>query len=164
MDKPNAIAVPITTIEAIGQVGPVHRDINGKNPNGTIRGPFAIKGVEPANIPTYPVLWAHDAQREQTMCFDGDTEGLPLKGASEKEQESIDTKVANVWATASYCHFNCDFQFNSQPTAMQFTPRKTIGGRAWLSILLKSKDLEKALVLWANTSLGLLLRWWHSNK
>ena len=47
---------------------------------------------------------------------------------------------------------------------MQFTPDKTIGGRAWLSIGLPSVEQEKALVLWANTSLGLLLRWWHSNK
>lgn len=52
----------------------------------------------------------------------------------------------------------------SQSTGMQFTPRPTIGGRAWLSIKLPSVELEKALVLWANTSLGLLLRWWHSNK
>lgn len=115
-------------------------------------------------MPTYPVLWAHDAQRENTICFDGDSEGIPLKSADQKEQESIDTKVASVWATASHCHCNLDFQFNSQPTAMQFTPRKTIGGRAWLSILLESAELEKALVLSANTSLGLLLRWWHSNK
>ena len=47
---------------------------------------------------------------------------------------------------------------------MQFTPRRTMGGRAWLSIRLSSVEQEKALVLWANTSLGLLLRWWHSNK
>jgi hypothetical protein len=47
---------------------------------------------------------------------------------------------------------------------MQFTPRRTIGGRAWLSIRLPSADQEKVLVLWANTSLGLLLYWWHANK
>jgi hypothetical protein len=47
---------------------------------------------------------------------------------------------------------------------MQFTPHRTIGGRAWQSIRLSSVEQEKALVLWANTSLGLLLRWWHSNK
>ena len=164
MNKAQTVVVQITTVEEIGEVGPVHRDINGKNPNGSIRGPFSIEDVEPASVPTYPVLWAHDAQREQAMCFDGDSEGVPLKSADAEEQEPIDSKVSNVWATASHCHCNLDFQFNSQPTAMQFTPRKTIGGRAWLSILLKSEDFEKALVLWANTSLGLLLRWWHSNK
>ena len=54
--------------------------------------------------------------------------------------------------------------FNSQSTGMQFTPRSAIGGREWLSIKMSSLNLEKALVLWANTSLGMLLRWWHSNK
>jgi hypothetical protein len=47
---------------------------------------------------------------------------------------------------------------------MQFTPRRTIGGRAWISIKLTSVEQEKALVLWANTSMGLLLHWWHANK
>jgi len=164
MDKSQAITVPVTTVETIGEVGPVHRDINGINPNGSIRGPFQIEDVEANSVPTYPVLWAHDAQREYTMCFDGDSEGLCLKSADMEAQESINKKVSSIWDTASHCHCNLDFRFNSQSTAMQFTPRKTIGGRAWLSILLKSADLEKALVTWANTSLGLLLRWWHSNK
>lgn len=47
---------------------------------------------------------------------------------------------------------------------MQFTPRPTIGGRSWLSIKLASEKHEKALALWANTTLGLMLHWWHSNK
>lgn len=33
-----------------------------------------------------------------------------------------------------------------------------------MSIRLASAEHEKALVVWANTSLGILLRWWHSNK
>ena len=80
------------------------------------------------------------------------------------EQAIVDLKVKSVWNTASHCHFNRDFRFNSQSTGMQFTPRKTIGGRAWPSISLSSMDQEKALVVWANTSLGLLLHWWHANK
>ena len=148
----------------MGGTGPIHRDINGKNPDGSIRGPFAIRDVKANGVPTYPVLWTHDAKREQTMSFDGDSEGVPLKGANHEGQESINEKVAAVWASASHCHCNLDFRFNSQSTAMQFTPRRTIGGRAWMTIQLPSVEEEKALVVWANTSLGLLLRWWHSNK
>ena len=73
-------------------------------------------------------------------------------------------KADRIWATASHCHFNADFRFNSQSTAMQFTSKRTIGGRAWPSISLSSPEQEKALVLWANSSLGLLLHWWHANK
>ncbi|HET9283179.1 MAG TPA: hypothetical protein VFR24_14560 [Candidatus Angelobacter sp.] len=164
MDKSETVPIAISTIEKIGETGPIHRDINGTNPDKSIRGPFEIKSAEKDSVPTYPVLWSHDADRERTMSFEGDTEGLPLKGATEKEQESIDQKIAAIWASASHCHFNCDFRFNSQSTAMQFTPRRTIGGVAWLAIKLPNEKMEKALVLWANTSLGFLLRWWHSNK
>ncbi len=47
---------------------------------------------------------------------------------------------------------------------MQFTERKTIGGRAWISIRLETAAHEKAIVLWANTTLGILSHWWHSSK
>jgi hypothetical protein len=47
---------------------------------------------------------------------------------------------------------------------MQLTAKKTIGGRAWPSIKMDTVDQEKVLVLWANSSFGLLLHWWHANK
>jgi len=90
MDKAQAINIPITTVEAVSKIGPHHRDINGKT-SGGIRGPFEIRDVKGNEVPTYPVLWAHDAKREQVMCFDGDSEGLPLKGATIEEQESLET-------------------------------------------------------------------------
>jgi len=47
---------------------------------------------------------------------------------------------------------------------MQYTERKTIGGTAWISIQLPTIEQEKALVLWGNTLLALLMFWWHSSK
>jgi hypothetical protein len=154
MSKSDATNIPITTVEKIGEIGPIHRDINGRTPQGGIRGPFDTSSVKPKAAPTYPILWAHDADRERTMSFDADCEGIPRRGSTADERAALAVKVASVWNTASHCHFNCDFQFNSQSTGMQFTPRKTIGGRAWLSIRLPSVEQEKALVLWANTSFG----------
>ena len=164
MNRSEIVDIPITTVTNIGDIGPYHADINYNTPAGGIRGPFDISLVEPDSAPTYPVLWAHNAVRERTMSFEGDSEGVPRQGSSTEEQEIVNLKVENIWNTASRCHFNRDFRFNSQSTGMQFTPRKTIGGHAWLSIGLSSVDQEKALVLWANTSLGLLLHWWHANK
>ena len=164
MSKSDTINIPIATVEEIGGIGPIHRDINGKTPQGGIRGPFDTLPIKSGVVPTYPVLWSHDASRERTMSFDADCEGIPRRGKTAAERAALALKVASVWETASHCHFNCDYQFNSQSTGMQFTPRKTIGGRAWLSIQLSSIEQEKTLVLWANTSLGMLLRWWHSNK
>ena len=122
--------VHITVIASIGEIGPYHADIDGKTSTGGIRGPFAREAVKPNSVPTYPILWAHEAERERAMCFDADYEGLPLKGGSPKEKTTVEQKVAgSILSTASHCHFNQNFQFNSQATGMQFTPRRTIGGR-----------------------------------
>lgn len=164
MPKSGPLKVPITALGDIGEVGPIDRDINGRNPNGSLRGPFDIQSVDSRGVATYPALWAHDAAREGTMLFEADCQAIPRRGSTVAERESLASKVQRVWETASHCHFNRDFQFNSQPTAMQFTSRKTIGGRAWLSVRLSSIEREKTLVLWANTTLGFLLRWWQSNK
>ena len=164
MAKSAQLPVPTTTIAAIGEIGPISRDINGDTPDGGIRGPFQIEPIEAKSAPTYPVLYAHDAARERCMEFEADSQGVIRKGRTHEEDKFAQEKAVKIWSTASHCHFNVDFRFNSQSTGMQFTSRKTIGGRAWPSITLTNAELEKALVLWANSTLGLLLRWWHSNK
>ena len=164
MSQSDAVSVPMTTVAKIGQIGPLDRDINGKNPTGDYRGPFDIRPLKPGSVPTYPAIWKHDAKRERTMAFAGECEATPRHAKTAADKAALAAKVTAVWNTASHCHFNRDFRFNSQSTGMQFTPKKTIGGRAWPSIRLSSVAHEKALVVFANTSLGLLARWWHSNR
>jgi hypothetical protein len=98
------------------------------------------------------------------MEFEADSEGIIRQGKDSAEDKFAQEKANRIWEISSHCHFNRDFQFNSQSTSMQFTSRKTIGGRAWPSIKLSNIEQEKALVLWANSSFGLLLHWWHANK
>jgi hypothetical protein len=164
MNECDSVTIPITSIGKIGQVGPYHSDISGNTASGSVRGPFSIAMVEAGTTPTYPVLWSHDAERERNMEFVGESEGMVRRGSNRAEELAIRQKVATIWATASHCHFNRDFRFNSQSTAMQFTPRLTLGGRAWLSIHLENVEYEKALTAWGNTSLGLLLYWYYANK
>jgi hypothetical protein len=164
ISESEATTLPITTVQAICEIGPYHADINFSTSSGGIRGPFVISDVQKGSTPTYPALWKHDAARETTLMFDADSEAQPKRPKNAREKGVIADKVAAIWATASHCHFNQNFRFNSQPTAMQFTPRPSIGGRAWISIRLATAGLEKALVAWANTTFGLLLHWYHANK
>ena len=158
------VNIPMTIVGQIGEIGPVDRDINGTNPDGTIRGPFEIRELQGNTVPSYPILWAHKADRERTMMFEADREGIPHSAQTENLRKAIKAKVSRVFKTASHCHSNRDFQFDAQSTAMQFTDRKTIGGRAWISIQMATAELEKSLVLWGNSSLGLLMHWWHASK
>jgi hypothetical protein len=164
MSEQDALAIKMATVGDIGAVGPYHADINGTTQDGGIRGPFKVVDIKPGAAPTYPILWSHDAERERTMAFEADSEGLPRKGKHSKEKAAVSKKIKNIWDVASHCHLNRDFRFNSQSTGMQFTTRRTIGGRAWPSINLGTPNLEKAMVLWGNTTLGLLMYWWHANK
>lgn len=163
-DQRDARPIPVTTVGQLGTIGPYHMDVSGNTADGGIRGPFDIRAVKPDSAPTYPVLWSHDADRERTLAFEHDHEGIPRRAKASKDQAAVDSKVKEVWASASHCHFNRDFRFNSQSTSIQYTPRLAIGGRAWTSIKLKTVEMEKALVVWGNTTLGLLLYWWHANK
>ena len=158
-----AVDIPMATAAQIGEIGPYHLDVSRRHSDGTRR-PFELRPLQGDTVPTYPILSAHNADRERTMMFGADHDGIPYRAADKEEQAAVDQKIADLFATASHCHSNLDFRFNSQSTAMQFTERKTIGGTAWISIQLPEAAHEKALVLWANTTLGLLMFWWHSSK
>lgn len=159
-----AIKIPISVVSKIGKVGPYHMDIACDTPTGGIRGPFNKNPIQSHTTPTYPILWSHNAKIERVLYFEADNEGIIRQGGDEKENEDIRNKVNKIVATASHCHFNRDFRFNSQSTAMQFTSSLTIGGGAWPSIKLANENQEKALTLWGNSYLGLLLHWYNTNK
>lgn len=162
MPRRETVPIPITTAASVGTIGPYHADIDGRTSSGGIRGPFDVAPLSAA--PTYPMLWSHDAQHQQSMMFGPDYEGIIRTGSTPAEQTIINRKVTAVWQSASHCHVNRDFRFNSQSTTMQFTPQRAVGGRAWLSLSFPSVQQEKAMVIWSNTTFGVLLYWWHANK
>jgi len=165
MSSAHAKKLPLKLIgDMIAWIGPYHADINWKGSGDSIRGPFKLKTTtSPASV-TYPILWEHDADRERTIVFPADREGLVRPGKNKDEKDRILDKVEHVMASASQLHFNNNFRFNSQSTAMQFTPRRTVGGQAWISLRFPDSEQESAVALWGNTSIGLLLHWWQANK
>ena len=76
----------------------------------------------------------------------------------------MEEKAAVAWATASRSHINLDFRFNSQPLTAAFTERESMGGVAWPNVRFQNGRFDYAFTLWCNSTLGLLLFWWHSNR
>ena len=153
---PGEVALPTTPLADLGRKGPVHRDLSGTNPDGTYRGPFDIAPAQVGDYPTYPVLWGHTAGRERKLMVSPDSQGEVRPG--------METKANDAWETASHLHFNLDFRLNSQPLAACWTDQKTIGGTAWPTVSAFDSTHEKALLLWSNTTLGLLLFWWKGSR
>lgn len=150
---PQGYTAPLATVtlKAIGKRGLVHRDISGKNSDGSARGPFDIIPIQ--GVPQYPVLWSHDAERERGLVVLPDSEGSVRLGC--------DDQAVKVWSeTASRLHFNLDFQVNSQSLTACLTPDNAIGGSAWPNFIPERDEWTLPLVLWANTMLGILAFWW----
>ncbi len=153
---PQGYSTPLSTIHlgAIGKTGLLHRDISGTT-NGAPRGPFEIIPIQ--GVPQYPVLWGHDAQRERSLVVLPDSEG--------EVRPDCDAHAIEVWnTTASRLHFNLDFRINSQSLTACLTPAKTIGGRAWPNFIPAQDEWTVPLVLWSNTTLGLLAFWWIGSR
>ena len=146
----SAIQLQVAHLNNIGKLGFVHRDITGPLP----RGPFDKTSPSPTS--TYPSLWNHNAKNETKIVCRPDSQLIVRQGMEEK--------AAKVWATASRSHLNLDFRFNSQPLSVAFTERVTIGGTAWPNVVFGDERFDYSLTLWSNSTLGLLLHWWHSNR
>ncbi len=146
----STLDVKLAPLDNIATLGMVHRDITGPRP----RGPF--DKISPTPTATYPSLWNHDAKNETRMVCQPDSQ---LRVRSGMEQKS-----AAAWATASRAHINLDFRFNSQPLTAAFTERESMGGRAWPNVRFPDSRFDYAFTLWSNSTLGLLLYWWHSNR
>ena len=164
-EKSNALPISTCCLGSLATLGPLHRDINGAEYAGGLpRGPFAIEALSRDEEPTYPVLWNHNADAERRMVVGPDQKAAVRVGANSAEDTILREKAARVWATASRCHFNLDFRFNSQSTGACYTEAPCIGGRAWPTVKFSDERYEKAFILWCNSSLGLLCHWWHTNR
>ena len=156
--------VPIAAVGDIAGRGPYHADIYWDNADGSPRGPFELIKPAVSTVPTYPMLWAHDAKAERRLVVSPDSEGQIKSVNASADQERITEKAAKVWQTASRAHYNRDLRFNSQSLIVALTRERAIGGRAWPSVIFEKPEHEYAFALWSNSTLGLLLHWWMANK
>ena len=140
----------VVPIKEIGQRGLHDMNIAGNSPSA----PFTKLSFSPTA--TYPSLWNHKASRETRLVCQPDSQ-LQVK-------VGMENRAAEVWKTASNCHINRDFRFNSQPLAASLTERPTVGGISWPNIAFKDDRFENPFVIWSNSTLGLFSYWWHSSR
>jgi len=163
MTRPHVL--PIARLGETGaSVGPHHLDISGSaiKSDGLPQGPFEVLRGCPEGS-AYPSLWNHDCRRERRFQVDPDS-NCRLRTVNGRIPEALQARAALRWDTASRCHYNTDFQFNSQSLLVAFTELPSLGGRAWPSIRFSNPSHDFVFVLWCNSTLGLMCHWWMSNK
>ena len=149
--------VRLTELGELGSRGPVDRDVSGvQSDRITPRGPFDIEKTDDWRAATYPVLWFHDHRRETRLVVEPDCQG--------RVRDGCEDKALRIWASASRLHFSLDFRLNSQPLAACLTPEPCVGGRAWPAFKPDDERWATAVLLWANTTLGLISFWWAGTR
>lgn len=155
--------LPVARLKDIGQRGLVHRDINEakKNPkdsekNNIQRGPFKKIKLGKNERSTHPFLWTHEAKsgkfgRESRLLVQPDSQGEVRPNHEERAEER--------WKKSSKVCINSGFTLNSQALAACLTPEPVLGGSGWINLLCDDQKHEVPLVLWMNTTLGLISYW-----
>ena len=145
------LPIPTTHVDKICVVGIYDMNIVGSGQQAAFE-----RSDLPRGVPTFSMLWSHDAKKETRLVVAPDSEGRVKRGR--------ESRAAEIWETRSHAHANRDFRFNSQPLAVAFTENQTIGGRAWPNVKFETRAQEIAYSLWGNSTLGLLLYWSHSSR
>ena len=113
------IPIPMTTLEKLGSVGPLHRDI-------VERGPFIRRDGCGADS-EYPMLWNHypikkseqkDKDPQKSMLTRPDSNGEVRKGKR--------TAARAMWNNAAHLHINARFNFNANSTSAAYTAQKSV--------------------------------------
>ena len=154
-----SVGIAVTRLGDVAKRGLVDRDINGRPPaiGALPRGAFDIRPIRKGEVPTFPALWGHNANRERKFVV------LPDKCGDIRP--AMKSHAVKTWhRTASRLHSNRDFQLNSQSLAMCLTPAKCLGGRAWPNVIPHEQTHTLPLALWCNSTLGLILFWWHGTR
>ena len=144
----SALELKVATLSDVGKRGWHDMNIAGST------GPFTKASPSPTS--TFPSLWSHNAKQETRMVCLPDSQLIVKPG--------MEDRSAKASATASRAHLNRDFRFNSQPLAAAFTEQKSIGGTAWPNVLFPNDQFDYAFSVWCNSTLGLVLHWWHANR
>ena len=145
-----ALELPIARLSQVGQRGHDHQLFISDAHNG----PFTKH--PPSPTATYPAMWNHNARNETRMVCVPD---IQLRVKLERR-----ARAHELWETASRSHISLDFTFTSQPLSVAFTERESIGGTAWPNVIFTEPRFDYAFSLWGNSTLGLLLYWWHSSR
>ena len=150
--------LPISPIQDFARRGIVHRDMNGNDVSkkGKVRGPFNKHNPYTNDLP-YPSIWNHSNKDELKIVCQPDCNLVPREGEEDRASEQWE-------AYASRLHINAEFTFSSQALAVAYTDELAMGGSVWLNVVMHDQRQEQAVALFGNTTLGLLLYWWQSNR
>ena len=145
--------VGFTTLGQLTAIGPTHHLIGHIRGAREAIGAFTFDLISAGEIPTYPALWGAEGERQTRLTVRPTHSGQPV--AIEPDQ---DENLRNMLAQRSDLFISRNLGMPSQALAMARTDAPVMGGSSWTALRTDDEGVKAALVIWGNSTLGLMLR------
>jgi len=143
--------IPVCTVDDLGGTGPAGIQVKGRAAPGDMM---------PVGRSGYAAIWHHKARLVTHI------EGEP--NASIVAKKGRESEVNELWRLAGRVHIAKEFRLNTQRAAAVWSAEKMLGVRSWNTLTLNlpapAAAREKALALWLNSTLGIMLSIAHANR
>ena len=145
-----AFSFGMTTLGEIFDVGPSHDSI-GHLVKGDGRGAFKFFPVqgEADAIGADRSLWAADSKAQRCLVVPPTHKGVPVTGGKCEEMRAYRGRL----------FYARNMRWTSQALLAAMTKNDAMGGRAWTVLQYKDHRVCKAFMLWANSTLGMIVHW-----
>ena len=144
------LSLPITTLDQVVDIGPTHHLIGHIRGATETIGAFTFDRITPDILPTYPSLWAADAETQMRMLVSPTHDGQPAVDDEEQLQQML--------AQRSDLFISRNLRMTSQALAAARTAQPVMGSSTWTALLSNNGDIKAALAVWLNSTLGLMIR------
>ena len=144
--------LPMTALSNVVDIGPTHHLVGHVRNAREEIGAFTFDPVTPMEVhaSTYLALWGAKGKSQTTMLT------LPThNGEVFADDEGL---LRQMLDQRSDLFISRTLRTTSQALAAARTPENVMGGRAWTSLICNDQDVKSALIIWLNSTLGLLIR------
>ena len=146
-------SLPITELESVATISPYDLQIRGTN------GPFDVYGGWD-RTDRYPSMWHVASETQRSLNNAPDARLVP------KQNDNI----VELWERSGYLHISRDVRYTSQRVLATKSGTRALGVRSWFTLTIRDiaddrrEMAESALVVWLNTTFGMLLHANHANR
>ena len=146
------LSLPMTTLDDVVDIGPTHHLIGHLRGAGEEIGAFTFDPLTAVESPaaSHPALWAAQSQSQTTILTLPTHDGTVFTRDVRQRRQMIDQR--------SEAFISRTLRTTSQALAAAKTLNPVMGGRAWTSLICDDDDVKSALLIWCNSTLGLLIR------
>ena len=147
------LSVDMTDLGEIIGVGPTHHligHVHGNQPTGAFEFYEVVNEADALNPDL--ALWRADSKKQTSLCVKATHKGFPHNSASRDMQTSMRESRSRFF-------YSRNMRWTSQSLLAASTSKPCFGGRAWNALQHQDDRILKTLVLWANSTLGLIVHW-----